>query len=57
MPTKSKKQLAFMYGVADGSIKAPGLSKDTAKEFVDTTPKDEELPEKVKKIRFKKLFP
>jgi len=34
MPAVSKQQARFMYGVINGSIKAPGLSKNKAKEFV-----------------------
>lgn len=33
MPAKSKAQLRFMKGVESGSIKAPGLSKEEAKEY------------------------
>ena len=34
MPAKSKAQARFMGAVAGGVIKRPGLSKETAKEFV-----------------------
>jgi hypothetical protein len=45
MPAKSKAQERFMAGVAYGSIKKPGLSKEKAKEFVTPTAG---LPERVK---------
>jgi hypothetical protein len=35
MPPKSKKQAAFMRAVASGKVKARGLSKAQAKEFVE----------------------
>ena len=34
MPAVSKRQFAFMQGVAHGNIKAKGLSKKDAREFV-----------------------
>ena len=34
MPATSKKQAAFMRAVAAGDLKAPGLSKAQAREFV-----------------------
>jgi hypothetical protein len=49
MPVKSKQQLKFMAGVASGSIKKPGLSRSTAKEFVDATQTTKGLPRKVRK--------
>lgn len=33
MPATSRKQFRFMKGVESGSIKAPGLSKNEAREF------------------------
>lgn len=33
MPAKSKQQFKFMKGVESGAIKAPGLSKEEAKEY------------------------
>ena len=40
MPAKSKAQYRFMKGVAGGSIKAPGLSKQQAAEYTaGQTPK------------------
>lgn len=35
MSTKSKQQFKFMKAVESGSIKAPGLSKEEAKEFTE----------------------
>ena len=47
-PATSKAQFRFMQGVAHGSIKAPGLSKGKAAEFVKgQSPKG--LPKKAKK--------
>lgn len=34
MPAVSKKQAAFMGAIAGGQLKKPGLSPETAKEFV-----------------------
>lgn len=34
MPAKSKAQAKFMHAVASGSVKAKGLSKKQAAEFV-----------------------
>ena len=48
MPVKSKQQAKFMRAVESGSIKAPGLSRKEAKEFVEHVP-TKNLPEKVKK--------
>jgi len=48
MPAKSKAQARFMRGVASGDIKAKGLSKKEAKEFVEGH-STKGLPEKVKK--------
>lgn len=39
MPATSGKQYRFMQGVAHGSIKAPGLSPEKAKEFIHKTSK------------------
>lgn len=40
MPAKSAKQYKLMAGVAHGSIPATGgLTKETAKSFVNETPK------------------
>lgn len=47
MPPKSKSQARFMRGVASGDIKAPGLSRKQAKEYVAGTP-TKNLPNKVK---------
>lgn len=47
-PVKSGSQRRFMGAVASGSVKKPGLSKKTAKEFLDETPKGKKLPEKAK---------
>lgn len=33
MPAKSKSQFRFMKAVAAGSVKAPGLSQEQAKEY------------------------
>jgi hypothetical protein len=43
----------FMGAVASGSIRKPGLSQSTAKEFLYATPKGAKLPEKVKKKKYK----
>jgi hypothetical protein len=49
-PAKSAAQFRFMQGVAHGSIKASGLSKSKAAEFVKgQSPKG--LPKKVKKSK------
>ena len=48
MPLKSQAQKRFMYAVASGSIKKPGLSKKEAKEFIGATKDVSSLPEKVK---------
>lgn len=45
MPSVSKAQTRFMYAVQEGSVKAPGLSKDKAHEFTEGMTKN----------RFKKL--
>jgi hypothetical protein len=45
MPAKSKAQYRFMKGVESGSIKAPGLSPEKAKDWTSGMTKD----------RFKKL--
>lgn len=34
MPPKSQKQAAFMRAVASGKVKAPGLSREQAQEYV-----------------------
>lgn len=54
MPAKSKAQARFMRAVESGSIKAPGLSKAKAAEFVEGVP-TKNLPEKVSKKRFGEL--
>lgn len=46
MPAKSKAQLRFMQKVAAGEIKAPGLSKAKAAEFVASTKDASKLPER-----------
>jgi len=47
-PATSKAQFRFMQGVRSGSIKAPGLSKAKAAEFVKgQSPKG--LPKRAKK--------
>ena len=53
MPATSKAQFRFMQGVAHGSIKAPGLSKAQASEYVSgQSPKG--LPARVpKRVRVK----
>jgi hypothetical protein len=38
MPPKSKAQAHFMRAVASGSVKAPGLSKAKAAEYVSGAP-------------------
>ena len=48
MPPRSKAQARFMRAVAGGSIKAPGLSKEEADEYVSGYP-TKSLPEKVDK--------
>lgn len=53
MPPKSKKQAAFMRAAASGAVKAPGLSKKEAKEYVSGY-STKNLPEKAPK-RFSKL--
>lgn len=47
MPAKSRAQFRFMQGVAHGSFRAPGLSKEKAAEYVSGQ-KEKGLPEKVK---------
>lgn len=47
MPVKSEAQRRFMGAVYSGSIKKPGLSKSTAKEFLDAS-KGKKYPEKAK---------
>lgn len=48
MPARSQAQFRFMQGVAGGSIKAKGLSKGQAKEYVaGQSPKS--LPKKARK--------
>lgn len=53
MPAKSKAQARFMGAVAGGAIKAKGLSKKEAKEYIRGQ-KTKNLPEKVKKKKEKK---
>ena len=38
MPVVSPKQYRFMQGVAHGSIKGAGPSKEVAEEFIHATP-------------------
>jgi hypothetical protein len=55
MPATSKAQFRFMQGVAHGSIKAPGLSKGKAAEYVSgQSPKG--LPERKVQKRLDKVF-
>lgn len=49
MPVTSKAQQRFMAGVASGSIKRKGLTKQQAQEFLDATPKGKKLPARAKK--------
>lgn len=51
MPAKSKAQMRFMYAVAEGTVKAPGLSKEKAEEFNSgmTKKRFAKLKEKVSK--------
>jgi hypothetical protein len=59
MPTVSKKQFRFMEGVSHGTIKAPGLKPEVAREFVEATPHPGKLPETKEEKhmrRFEKLF-
>ena len=53
MPAKSKSQARFMGAVASGAIKAPGLSKKEAKEYIRGQ-KTKDLPEKVKQKKGEK---
>ena len=46
-PPKSKAQARFMRAVASGSVKAPGLSRQEAAEYVEGY-STKRLPEKVK---------
>ena len=48
MPPKSKAQSRFMRSVAAGKAKAPGLSKEQAKEYVEGH-STKGLPEKAPK--------
>ena len=48
MPPKSQKQARWFRAVASGDIKKKGLSRKTAKEFVEGHP-TKRLPEKKKK--------
>jgi len=56
MPPKSKAQARFMRAIADGSAKAPGLSKEEADEYVSGYP-TKELPEKVEKKKPARIMP
>ena len=47
MPVKSLAQLNFMRAVVSGKRKAPGLSKEKAQEFIDSTKTTKNLPKKV----------
>lgn len=51
MPVKSKAQFRFMKAVESGSVKAPGLSKNEAKEFTEGMDKKRfsKLKERLKK--------
>jgi hypothetical protein len=50
MPATSKKQFRFMQAASHGSVKAPGLSKAEAAEYVSgQSPKD--LPESTPRKR------
>lgn len=51
MPAKSRSQLRFMYAVEEGSVKAPGLSKEKAHEFTEgmTKGRFKKLKEKISK--------
>lgn len=51
MPSKSKAQFKFMKAVEEGTIKAPGLSKEKASEFTHSMTKErwKKLKEKVGK--------
>jgi hypothetical protein len=48
-PAVSKKQFKWLQAVAGGSIKAPGLTKKEAKEFVAGQHNYKKLPERKKK--------
>lgn len=51
MPAKSKQQFKFMKAVEQGDIKAPGLSKQEAKEYTaGQSPKDLPKYSKLKKM-------
>jgi len=53
MPAVSRKQWKFMQGVAHGSIKAPGLSREEAAEYVaGQSPK--KLPERANPLKPKR---
>jgi hypothetical protein len=49
MPARSKAQYRFMQGVASGGIKAKGLSRSKAKEYVNKTKSYSALPKKRKR--------
>lgn len=51
MPAKSKAQARFMYAVAEGTVKAPGLSPEKAEEFTSGMTKGRfaKLKEKISK--------
>lgn len=49
MPARSKAQYRFMRGVASGSIKAKGLSRKKAGEYVRKTRSYSALPKKRKR--------
>lgn len=54
MPPRSKKQASYMRSVVSGKIKAPGLSKEEANEYVEGystkhLPKYAKLKRKLKK--------
>lgn len=54
MPAKSKQQYKFMKAIQNGSIKAPGLSKNKAKEFTDNISYDN-LPKRINPVASKEL--
>lgn len=55
MPAKSQAQYRFMQGVAHGRIKAPGLTKSAAKEYVSANSGKMSYKNLPPKSGFKKL--
>ena len=52
MPAKSKQQYKFMKSVAQGDIKAPGLSQSEAREYTKgQLPKYSKIKSLIDKIR------